>query len=227
MSTIQLILSDRYFSKDPQTTELGRNIISNSIKMLDELGFERFTFKKLAIQMDSTEASIYRYFENKHRVLVYLMAWYWNWLEYKIDYNIQNVFDGSEKLKIALRTICLKKEFDTNFPEIDEEALYRIVVSESDKTYLNKQVDDINKDGLFRGYKSLCKRVASIVLELNPNYKYAHSLCSTVLETSHQQMFFCQHLPSLSDVDGKSPQPDEQIYKFIEELVFKTISVEK
>ncbi|MEM7551640.1 MAG: TetR/AcrR family transcriptional regulator [Bacteroidota bacterium] len=223
MSTIQLVLSDKYYSKDPQTTDLGQKIIRSSIKMLDELGFEQFTFKKLAKEIDSTEASIYRYFENKHRLLIYLIAWYWNWMEYRIDYSIQNVFDPKEKLKIALKTICSRKEADPLFPDIDEAALYRIVVAESDKTYLNKQVDDINKDGLFRGYKALCKRIAGFIKELNPNYSYSHSLSSTVLEAAHQQLFFCQHLPSLSDINSKDPDPNGQIYEFIQSTVFQTI----
>ena len=223
MSTIQLVLSDRYFSKDPQSTDLGQKIIRNSIKMLDELGFERFTFKKLAKEIDSTEASIYRYFENKHRLLIYLIAWYWNWIEYKIDYSIQNVADPSEKLKTALRIVCSRKEADPLFPDVDDAALYRIVVAESDKTYLNKQVDDINKDGLFRGYKSLCKRIAGFMIELNPNYPYANSLSSTVLEAAHQQLFFSEHLPSLSNINFNDSDPNGEIYNFIENMVFSTI----
>ena len=34
--------------------------------MINELGFEAFTFKKLGINIESPESSIYRYFENKH-----------------------------------------------------------------------------------------------------------------------------------------------------------------
>ena len=48
MSTISIILGEKYYSKDPQSSDLGRKIVTSGIEMLDELGFEQFTFKKLA-----------------------------------------------------------------------------------------------------------------------------------------------------------------------------------
>ena len=48
--------------RNPQSTQLGRRIIENSIEMIDELGMEQFTFKKLAQEAGTTEASVYRYF---------------------------------------------------------------------------------------------------------------------------------------------------------------------
>jgi len=59
--------------KDPLQSKLGRKIITHSIILLDEIGFEAFTFKKLAIKMGSNETSLYRYFENKHFLLLYLV----------------------------------------------------------------------------------------------------------------------------------------------------------
>jgi AcrR family transcriptional regulator len=76
----------KLFLKDPETTDLGKRIIENSIKLIDELGFDSFNFKKLASSIDSTEASIYRYFENKNKLLFYLISWYWSWVKYNIDY---------------------------------------------------------------------------------------------------------------------------------------------
>jgi len=163
MTTLQLLMNPNLFIRDPQETELGRNIINTSIRMIDEMGFESFTFKKLALEISSTEASVYRYFENKHRLLVYLIAWYWNWLEYKIDYGTQNVQDPTKRLEIALKIVSEGNHNDPHFPDVDEAALNRIVVGESDKTYLTKQVDEDNKEGLFRGYKALCKKIADIV----------------------------------------------------------------
>jgi hypothetical protein len=32
---------------------------------------------------------------------------------------------------------------------------------------LTRQVDEDNKEGLFRGFKSLCKKIADIVKEIN------------------------------------------------------------
>ena len=47
--------------RDPQETELGRKIIEFSIILIEKIGFEAFTFKKLANEIGSTEKSIYRY----------------------------------------------------------------------------------------------------------------------------------------------------------------------
>ena len=60
--------------------------------MIDQLGFEQFTFKKLARAIGSTEASVYRYFDNKHRLLTYLIAWYWKWMEYQINYRTRQTY---------------------------------------------------------------------------------------------------------------------------------------
>ncbi len=191
--------------------------------MIDVMGFESFTFKKLAARIDSAEPSVYRYFENKHRLLVYLIAWYWNWLEYKIDFGTQNIADPTKKLKIALGIVAANKEKDPFFPEIDEEALYRIVIAESDKTYLTKQVDDDNKEGLFRGFKSLCKKIASFVSEINPKFKYPHSLISTTLQAAHQQLFYAEHLPSLTDLKKGDVKLHNRNEQFLTEMVLNTI----
>jgi hypothetical protein len=223
MANIQLHLSNNLYLRDPQETELGRKIIRRSIEIIDEIGFEKFTFKKLADAIDSTEASVYRYFENKHRLLVYLIAWYWNWVEYVIDYQTNNIADPRERLKIAIRIITERKMMDPYFPDINEEALYKIVIAESDKTYLTKQVDLDNKEGLFRGYKSLCRKIADIVKEINPEYVYAHALTTTLLQASHQQIFFSQHLPSLTEIKYNSPEFYEQNFAFLFDLVRKSI----
>lgn len=216
-------MNQNLFLKDPQDTELGRKIISTSITMIDELGLESFTFKKLSGEINSTEASIYRYFENKHKLLVYLNAWYWNWMEYRIEFMTNNVVSAEERLGIAIKLVTEKKEYDNSFPTIDEPALQRIVINESDKTYLTKQVDDDNKVGLFRGFKSLCKRIAQIVLELNPKYPYPHSLVSTMLQAAHQQVFFSEHLPSLTEHNFSEANVFEENGKFLLHMILKSV----
>jgi len=223
MARLQFQLNQHLFLRDPQETTLGRKIIEHSIDLIDRVGFEQFTFKKLAVQIASTEASIYRYFENKHRLLVYLIAWYWNWLEYCIDFATNNIDDPKRRLDIALRLLTEKKQRDEQFPGIDEPALQRIVIAESDKTYLTKQVDEDNKEGLFRGYKSLCKTIADIIKSINPDFPYAHALVSTVLQSSHQQIFYAQHLPSLTEINRDDPQLHLRIHEFLKTLILKTI----
>ena len=68
---IKISLNNGLYLKEPQDSKLGRNIIKHSILLIDKFGFESFTFKKLAEEINSTEASIYRYFENKHLLLLF------------------------------------------------------------------------------------------------------------------------------------------------------------
>ena len=223
MTIFHFKLSEKLFLRDPQETELGRNIIRLSIKMMDEIGFEEFTFKKLAVKIKSTEASVYRYFDNKHKLLIYLIDWYWTWLEYQIDFNIHNVKQPAARLKICLAKLAEQKEYDAQIPYIDESALQRIVTAEFEKTYLTKQVDLDNREGLFMPYKSLCKKVAAVVLEVSPHYIFPHSLVSTVLLSINHQLFYARHLPALSDIKYDPSRHHRQLVNFIESFVFKTI----
>ena len=77
LSNIKIQVNEKVYLKDPDSSELGKKIIRGSIDLIDEIGFEQFTFKKLAIKINSTEASVYRYFDSKHTLLVYITLWYW------------------------------------------------------------------------------------------------------------------------------------------------------
>ncbi len=227
MALLTIKLNENLYLRDPQNTELGQKILQESVKMIDQLGFELFTFKKLAEEIGSTEASVYRYFENKHKLLVYLMDWYWTWLEHRIEFSIQNVKDAKERLSICLRLLSEEKKFDPSFAFIYEPALQRIVISEFDKAYLTKQVDADNKDGLFLTYKSICKKVADIVLQINPDYSYPNSLVSTIMLSCNHQIFYAQHLPSLTNIKFNKGDHYVALYNFIEDLVLKVISKKK
>lgn len=223
MAVLQLQLSAKLFLKDPQGTDLGKKIVQTSVQMIAKLGFEAFTFKKLSMEIESTEASVYRYFENKHRLLTYLITWYWAWMEYRISYETYNITDPKTKLDRVLSIITEEKEQDPNFPNIDERALQKIVIAESDKTYLTHNVDEDNKEGLFKGYKSLCHCISQLIKEINPDFPYAHALVSTALEAANQQIFFAVHLPSLTELSQAS-DPFKANYRFLKSLVFNTIN---
>ena len=219
---IRFEVNEKVFLKDPENSVLGKKIVQFSILMIEEIGFESFTFKKLAEKIGSTEATVYRYFENKHKLLIYILSWYWNWLEYLLVFSTNNIPSPEEKLKIAIGIIAnpISKE-DPTFGHINEIALHNIVISESSKAYLTKEVDRDNKEGYFLSYKSLCLRFAQIIKEINPKYAYAASLASTTIEGAHHQKFFAEHLPSLSDAQIKD---NNTIPKFLTEVVFKAIS---
>ncbi|HEY3402161.1 MAG TPA: TetR/AcrR family transcriptional regulator [Ohtaekwangia sp.] len=224
MAILSFKLSENLFIRDPQETPLGRNMVQESIRLIDKLGFEEFTFRKLALAIHSTEASVYRYFDNKHKLLIYLIDWYWTWLEYQIDFQINNIKAPEERLKVCIKILAEQKSFDPGVAYVDEAALQRIVTAEFEKTFLTKQVDADNKDGLFLPYKSLCKKVAAVVREVNPQFDFPHALVSTVMLTLKHQLFYAEHLPSLTDIKYDPKKHHKKLYQFLETLIFKTIS---
>ena len=221
---LRIDLNEKLYLRDPQGTDLGRRLLEQSIALIDEIGFEQFTFKKLALRMESTETSLYRYFENKHRLLVYLVSWYWAWLSFQIRFHTHNVPDPRARLRLTLGILTRARGDDPATAGLDEAALYRIVVHEASKSYLTRDVDGDNREGLFREYKQLVASVAAVVSEINPAYLHPHALVSTALEASRKQLFFAQHLPSLTDT-GAGTSLEQNLYAFLEGLVFGTLGV--
>jgi len=111
------------YSKNPDSSELGRKIISNSITLINKIGFENFTFKKLGLLIDSPESSIYRYFKNKHILLIYLTSWYWSWVEYQLVFSITNVNSATERLTKALYLLTKPIPIDQSVMYINESQL--------------------------------------------------------------------------------------------------------
>lgn len=218
---VKLQVDPKFHLKDPTTTEIGLAIVGQSVLMIDEMGYEAFTLRKLADRIGTTEASVYRYFKNKHRLLLYLIAWYWSWMEFRLVFATTNVQDPRERLRLAIHELTRPIEDDALIAHIDEAVLYRVVVAEASKVYLHRDVTDENRDGLFLGYKRLCRAAADLILAVSPTYAYPVALVSTVVESSHLQRYFAEHLPRLTDVDHS--RPDWSTTEFLTEMVFKTI----
>lgn len=208
------------FVKDPFTTNLGQRIVVDGTRLLKDIGFEVFTFKKLAQHIDSTEASIYRYFTNKHMFLVFLSNLYWTWLKEHIHQLAFNGQTHSERLEKAIRLIAsgVPKNENDHFPLND---LIEVITSEGPKVYLTKWVDQENTEGVFHAYKSLCDVIAQLILNVNPEYRHAHSLASIVVESAHNQLFFSRHLPRLTDIDSNDVN---QLHQFLVHTVTSAIS---
>ncbi|NQW37455.1 MAG: TetR/AcrR family transcriptional regulator [Flavobacteriales bacterium] len=217
---IKIQVNPELYLKNPDSTELGRNIILNSIVLIDTLGFETFTFKKLSIEINSPESSIYRYFINKHTLLVYLTSWYWSWIDYRIFLATLNVESAIEKLAKSINILTEPVLEDDSISYVNEVLLNKIIIKESIKAYHTKDVDEENKKGCFESYKNVVTRVAETVLEINPKFEFSHMLVSTIAEGAHQQRYFSNHLPMLTDVK----KGEDVISKFYNRLVFKTIS---
>jgi AcrR family transcriptional regulator len=216
-------VNEKTYLKDPETSDLGKRILSGGIDLIDELGFENFTFRKLAKEIKSSEASIYRYFESKHKLLLYFASWYWAWLDYRLDLNLANVSSAQDRLERVIRLITDETKKDSSFSHINEIKLNQIVISDFSKSYLTKNVDQENKEGAFLGYKHLVSRISDIVFELNPAFSYPHMLITTVIEGAHMQRFFARHLPKLTDqVSG-----EDSIQLFYTNLVFNVLNIKR
>lgn len=218
---VKFDINDKIFLRNPESSEIGKLIVKTSINLIYELGFEHFTFKKLAIEINSTEATIYRYFENKHRLLLYILNWYWNFMEFLVSFKIENVNDNKEKLKIIIH--LLTQDLSNAYGQIDYNTNYlsQIVIAESSKVYLIKEVTEINKNEVFKPYKDLCAKIAEVISAYNSKYKFPRSLSTTLIETSHNQQYFSQNLPRLTDI--QSIKKSDFTKLFLEDLLFKVL----
>jgi len=223
MKNLNISISSKLYTKNPDTSELGQNIVLHSIQLIHDIGFESFTFKKLSDRIKSPESSIYRYFNNKHSLLIYLTSWYWSWIAYRIVLATANIISADKKLKNAIAVLTRPVIADDAISYVNEILLDNIIISESVKAYHTKNVDKENKKGCFESYKNVVNCVAEIILEINPKFKYPHMLVSTVIEGAHQQRYFSKHIPSLTDVKVG----EDNISKFYNQLVFNMIKYNK
>ena len=219
LSNITITVNPKLFVKNPETSDLGKKIIQKSILLMDDIGFENFTFKKLGEQIGSNESSIYRYFESKHKLLLYLSSWYWGWLEYRMVISTTNIPDPMEKLKRAITIVTEKIEDDSSTLHINESILNKIIIAEFTKTLLTKEVDEENKEGFFLVYKRVINRIIDIIQEVNPDYAFAKSLASSIVEGSLHQHFLKDHLKTITNCnENNSPT------QFYIDLAQKTLS---
>ncbi len=219
LSNLKISVPDKIYIKDPETSQLGKRIIENSIVIINEIGFESFTFKKLGNRIGSNESSIYRYFESKHKLLLYLSSWYWAWLEYQLVLETFSISNAKEKLKKAISILTRTVEEDSNFSHINEVLLYKIIMNESSKSFLTKEVDNDNKEGYFEVYKRLVTRLEQMIANVNSDYKFALSLASTIIEGGLHQHFLNNHFPSITNCDN-----NKVATKFFLHLVFHTLN---
>ncbi|SCX93533.1 transcriptional regulator, TetR family [Nonlabens sp. Hel1_33_55] len=208
LKNLKVEINEMIFLKDPESSDLGRRIVQHSIQMIHEMGFEQFTFRKLGKEIGSNESSIYRYFENKHKLLLYLTSWYWSWMEYQLIIKTMTIADPVARLETGVSILTREVVQDMNFGHVDEVTLSKIVVEEYSKSYLTKEVDEENKNGYFAIYKRLVLRLRDMITSVNPNYEYAASLSSTIIEGSLHQHFLKRHFKALTDCNQKVTPTD-------------------
>ncbi|MCF2876205.1 MULTISPECIES: TetR/AcrR family transcriptional regulator [unclassified Tenacibaculum] len=203
LSNLKIEIPCGIYIKDPETSDLGKRIIEHSIVLIEEIGFEKFNFKKLGQKIGSNESSIYRYFESKHKLLIYLTSWYWGWIQYQLVIETYSIQDSKDKLSKAIEVVTKTTKQDSNFSHINEILLNRIVIDENSKSYSTKKVDSENKEGFFRLYKEVVRRLASIISQYTPSYKHPLTLASTIIEGALHQQFIKQHFKTLTNCDDQ------------------------
>lgn len=218
IQNVKIYVNEKTYVKDPESSDLGRRIVHHGVRLISEVGFENFTFRKLGALIGSNESSIYRYFENKHKFLIYLTSWYWGWKEYQLVFTTNSIEDPSVKLERALEILTCPVEADSAFSHMDEVLLYQIVINEYSKSFLTKEVDRENKEGYFEIYKRMVHRLGEMIAELNPGYPFARSLASTVMEGALHQYFLMEHFPSLTDC-----RDNHTLYAYFRNLVFSSL----
>lgn len=222
LSNLKIFTPEEAYIKDPESSSLGKRIIENSIILIEEMGFENFNFKKLGKKIGSNESSIYRYFESKHKLLIYLTSWYWGWVEYQLVMETYSIHDAKEKLIKALEVVTRTTKQDNNYGHINEVLLNKIVINENSKSYLTKDVDEENKVGFFMAYKRVVKRLSEIILNFNSNYPYSLSLAGTITESALHQHFMKLHFPSISSCNATISPTD-----FLTNLTLNTLTNDK
>ncbi|GLB54038.1 TetR family transcriptional regulator [Neptunitalea chrysea] len=216
---IHLVINEKLFVKDPETSNLGKSILEHSIVLIDEIGFEAFTFKKLGEKIGSNESSVYRYFENKHKLMLYLSSWYWSWVEYRMIFAINNVPDSIDRLHRGIRIVTSEVKDDDRTVYINESVLNRIIIAEFTKTFLTKEVDEENKEGFFKVYKNVIRLLAQLIFEVNPKYPYVKSLASSIVEGALHQHYLKAHLKSITDFGENNKDVSEFYIQCINKIL--------
>lgn len=223
---VHVSLNKNLYLRDPVETDLGKRIVSAAIRLIDELGFERFNFKKLAQAVETTEASIYRYFESKHQLLTYLLSWYWSWLEYLVTTRNAHQKTPRDRLLVVLQVLTELAHDSSATPHVDRVALHRIIVEEASKAYVTSRFEADMEAGLFECYESFCKKGADIIKEYNPKYRYPMALMTTIIWTVQRQTFNITHFHAVTELKSKKGDNSE-VKRFLEDLVFSVLDAKR
>lgn len=220
---ITIDINKSIYIRDPLETNLGRKIIEHSIILIDKIGFEELNFKKLAISMNSTEASIYRYFENKYKLLAYLVAWYWDFMHFMVLMDIRNIKEPKIKLFQAISTLVNSLDSSITPSYINQTKLHKVVVENANKVYHTKNVDSLNKEGYYINYKKIVKSLSEMILEIDSQFKYPIALATNLIEQSLNNEYYIEHLPSLTDLKSKKVNARLETIKMIEYMINKVL----
>lgn len=203
MSLVHLRPDPALSLRDPESTELGRSVLEGGLSLMNAIGLEAFTFRKLAAEIGSTEVTLYKYFPNKQRLLQYYFQLYWLWLRQVCGREVERSRDPQEALRRSVEAICGVWPKDAPPLQLDPEALRLLVIEEGMKSYLHKQVDEDNARRLFAPYKELSAFLAERIKACRRDVPMPRSFATTVIEMAHSLPFAMEHLPSLTELSSR------------------------
>ena len=117
-----------------------------------------------------------------------------------------------ERLKKAITIVTEKVEDDSTTLHINESILNKIIIQEFTKTIITKEIDEENKEGFFLIYKRVINRIIEMIHEVNPNYIFAKTLASSIIEGALHQHFLKDHLKTITDCDQNNSPTDFYIH---------------
>lgn len=205
------------FLKDPERSELGRKIIKEGVSLIDKIGFEAFTFKKLGERIQSNESSIYRYFENKHKLLLYISSWYWSWIEFRLTFETANLDDPNHRLTKAIILLTEDTSLEILEDHIKESTLKQIIMSNFVKTFNTSELEDEN---FIKTYKRVVLLIAEIIKEVNPYYSYPENLSNSIVEGALHQNFLKQNFKTITNY-SESVSPTDFFLNMVKAILNK------
>jgi AcrR family transcriptional regulator len=127
---INVNVSQNLYLKDPLSSELGIHILDEGLVLMNSLGYENFTIKKLAKAIKTTESSVYRYFENKRKLTLYYLSWYCAMIEFLIVTHISENDSLDEIINQIIVILINQHELKHSHPDLSYTDLQQLISAE-------------------------------------------------------------------------------------------------
>jgi len=222
MTKYSFSLNSDLYLKDPLSSDKGKDLLKHGAPLILSTGLEGFTARKLAEAAGLTEATVYKYFANKQKLLQYYFQLYWTWLAQQIKVFTAVEVDPYRRLIASVRLLSEMPEVAADPGLVSKEVLRQLVVVEGVKAFHHAQVDADNAKKLYAPYKNVAALFAEMILEVDPDQPYPYSVATTLLEMSHSLEYYRDHLPSLTDFPRD--QDPSKLTAFLEHFINRFIS---
>ena len=194
---IDVQVPENLYIKNPRESRVGKDILAHGAAMIAKCGIEAFNFLKLASECQCTEATIYRYFENKHKLLLYYLNLFWGWQEYFMVMRTHSVEEPGKRLKEVV-SVLSHPEIPSNTDPAYGANIVEIATSEGVKIHLSREVGAEITDGSMFVYYRLLKRISKFISDKKPKHKYPDTLAITIIDAALQTKFYQDRYPGLA-----------------------------